>query len=434
MWVIYQLMVGFGVVVMDVLAWLLQNCMSLVQCDVLLKELFGLLFGLVMNMMWLIIGVLDFLFQFYILDDMFVGEIDLMLQYFNVIVNLYDVIFVVCEVLVINFMLWIIGLLWSVLVWMKISDNLIGGELFELFEGVYVDYLVKYVDVYCSYGILIFVLIVQNELGYLLVIYLGMIMFVDMWVWLIGDYFGLVLVICWCFMCILVWDYNWDVLDQLLDVLVDLQVECYVGGVVWYCYVGIFLVQSQVYCVYLSKDVYIIECLGGDWELVRKGELMWFVCDLLLVGICYWVCGVVYWNFVFDEQYGLYFGGCDLCKGVVIIDVQIGVVMCNDEYYVFVYFSCFVLLGVICVGLSEIDKDVNNVVFVNFGDGLVVLVVVNSCDQFSLVLVWQGQVGFVYIMLVQSVVIFVWNFDLFGFWLWCVLCWLDECCVVLLYG
>ena len=422
----YQSMVGFGAAVTDASAWLLQNRMSPTQRDALLKELFGPPPGLAMNMTRLTIGASDFSPQPYTLDDMPAGETDPALQHFNVTANLHDVIPTVREALAINPTLRIIGSPWSAPAWMKTSDNLIGGELLESFESAYANYLVKYVDAYRSLGIPIFALTVQNEPGYSPATYPGMTMSAATRARLIGDYLGPALATRWRPTRILAWDHNWDAPDQPLDVLADPQAERYVGGVAWHCYAGTPSAQSQVHRAYPSKDVYITECSGGDWESAKKGELMWFARDLLLAGIRHWARGVVYWNLALDEQHGPHFGGCDLCKGVVTIDAQTGAVTRNDEYYAFAHFSRFVLPGAIRVGSSETDKDVNNVAFVNPGDGSVVLVVVNSRNQSSPVSVRQGQAGFAYTLPAQSVATFVWNPDPLGSWLRRALRWLDE--------
>jgi glucosylceramidase len=330
------------------------------------------------------------------------------------------------EALAINPTLRIIGSPWSAPAWMKTSDNLIGGELLESFESAYANYLVKYVDAYRSLGIPIFALTVQNEPGYSPATYPGMTMSAATRARLIGDYLGPALATRRRPTRILAWDHNWDAPDQPLDVLADPQAERYVGGVAWHCYAGTPSAQSQVHRAYPSKDVYITECSGGDWESARKGELMWFARDLLLAGIRHWARGVVYWNLALDQQHGPHFGGCDLCKGVVTIDAQTGAVTRNDEYYAFAHFSRFVLPGAIRVGSSETDKDVNNVAFVNPGDGSVVLVVVNSRDRPSAVSVRQGQDGFAYTMPAQSVATFVWNPDPLGSWLRRALRWLGE--------
>jgi glucosylceramidase len=422
----YQSMVGFGAAVTDASAWLIQNRMSPTQRDALLKELFGPPPGLAMNMTRLTIGASDFSPQPYTLDDMPAGETDPTLQHFNVTANLRDVIPTVREALAINPALRIIGSPWSAPAWMKTSDNLIGGELLESFESAYADYLVKYVDVYRSYGIPIFALTVQNEPGYSPATYPGMTMSAATRARLIGQYLGPALAARRHPTRVLGWDHNWDAPDQPLDVLNDPVAARYVDGVAWHCYAGTPAAQGQVRRAFPSKDVYITECSGGDWESAKKGELMWFARDLLLAGIRHWARGVVYWNLALDQQHGPHFGGCDLCKGVVTIDAQTGAITRNDEYYAFAHFSRFVLPGAIRVGSSETDKDVNNVAFVNPDDGSVVLVVVNSHEQASPISVMQGQAGFEYTMPAQSVATFVWNPDPLGTWLRRALRWLGT--------
>ena len=149
----YQSMVGFGAAITDAAAWLLQNRLTGVQREALLRELFGPPPGLNMAMTRLTIGASDFSLKPYTLDDMPTGETDPSLAHFNMTPNLPDVIPTVREALAVNPQLRIIASPWSAPAWMKTSANLISGELLPPFESVYADYLVKYVEAYRGYGI-----------------------------------------------------------------------------------------------------------------------------------------------------------------------------------------------------------------------------------------------------------------------------------------
>jgi glucosylceramidase len=422
----YQSMVGFGAALTDASSWLIQNRMSALQRDALLRELFGPPPGLNMAMTRLTIGASDFSLQPYTLDDLPAGQTDPTLEHFHVTPNLRDVIPTVREVLAVNPQLRIIASPWSAPAWMKTSANLIGGELLPDAESTYADYLVKYVDAYRSQGIPIFALTVQNEPNFVPVTYPGMHVPAQTRARLIGQYLGPALARRSPKTLILGWDHNWDEPDQPISLLADPDVERYMDGIAWHCYRGTPSTQSDVHRAYPKKDAYITECSGGDWESARKGELMWFARDLLMAGIRNWARGVVYWNLALDENYGPHFGGCGNCKGVVTIDSRTGEVSRNDEYYAFAHFSRFVLPGAFRVGSSESDKDINNVAFLNPADGTVVLVVVNSHLDAREVSVIAGKTGFQYTMPASSVATFVWNPDQAASWIRQAVGWLKA--------
>lgn len=413
----YQTMVGFGAAITDSSAWLMQNRMSHVQRNALLRELFGPRPSINMAMTRLTIGASDFSLKHYTLDDMPAGETDPSLSHFNVTPNLQAVIPTVREVLAINPNLRIIASPWSAPAWMKTSANLIGGELLPSDESAYANYLVKYVDTYRGYGIPIFALTVQNEPAFEPATYPGMSMPATTRARFIGQYLGPALARHDPKTRILEWDHNWDEPDQPLTVLADPTAARYIDGVAWHCYRGTPSTQSDVHDAYPKKDVYITECSGGDWASARNGELLLFARDVLLAGIRQWARGVVYWNVALDEQHGPHSGGCGLCKGIVTIDSHTGEVTRNDEYYAFAHFSRFVLPGAVRVGSSETDTKLNNVAFQNPSDGSLVLVVVNSHIDARTISVKEGQTGFQYTMPPQSVATFVWNPDPARVWI-----------------
>lgn len=410
----YQSIVGFGAALTDSSTWLLQNRLNYRQRSALLHELFGPPPNLNMNMTRLTIGASDFSLQQYTLDDLPFGQTDPQLLHFNVASNLRDVIPTVREALSVNPQLRIIASPWSAPAWMKDSQNLIGGALLPQFESTYAAYLVKYLDTLRGYGVPIFALTLQNEPGFVPLTYPSTEFSASVRARIIAQYLGPALANRKPKTLILGWDHNWDEPEQPLSVLADPDAARYIDGIAWHCYSGSPYAQSQVHRAYPRKDTYITECSGGDWESSKNGELLWFTRDLLIAGIRQWARGVVYWNLALDEQHGPHFGGCDACKGVVMIDSRTGEVSRNDEYYAFAHFSRFVLPGAVRVGSSETDKGINNVAFQNVSDGTVVLVMVNSHVDARRVSVTQDQTHFQYTLPPQSVATFVWNPDQSG--------------------
>ena len=405
----YQTIVGFGAALTDSSAWLIQNALSERQRSAFLREMFGPPPNLNLNMTRLTIGSSDFSLQHYTLDDLPVGEVDPQLRYFNVAANLRDVIPTVREALAVNPQLRIIASPWSAPAWMKTSANLIGGELLPQFESTYANYLVKYVDTYRSYGIPIFALTLQNEPNFVPVTYPAMELPAATRARIIAQYLGPALAARSPATRILEWDHNWDTPTQPLSVLGDASAARYIKGVAWHCYAGNPAAQSQVHRAYPDKDAYITECSGGDWASSRNGELMLFARDILLAGLRHWARGVVYWNLALDEHYGPHDGGCQTCKGLVIIDSRSGEVTRNDEYYAFAHFSRFVLPGAVRVESASTTKGIAHIAFRNAHDGSVVLVLVNSNTDAQRVTVQQEHTRFHTVLPPQSVATLVWN-------------------------
>ena len=407
----YQSIVGFGAALTDSSAWLLQNKMDYRQRDAALHDLFGPPPNLNLTMLRLSIGASDFSLRQYTLDDLPAGEVDPQLQHFNVAANLRDVIPTTHEILTIDPQLRIIATPWSAPGWMKSNENLMGGQLLEKFESTYSDYLIKYLDTYRYYGIPIFALTLQNEPGFIPLTYPSMDLPVPTRARIITQYLGPALANRKPRTLILDWDHNWDQPDQPLSMLAHVDAVAYIDGVAWHCYAGSPAAQTQVHRAFPKKDTYLSECSGGDWASSANGELLWFARDLLLAGLRNWARGVVYWNLALDEHHGPHFGGCDACKGVVLIDSRTGDVSRNDEYYAIAHFSQFVLPGAVRVGSSETDKGVDNVAFQNASDGQIVLVIVNSNADTRRVVVMQDETRFQYMLPGQSVATFVWTPD-----------------------
>ena len=407
----YQTMEGFGAAMTDSSAWLLQNKLNALQRAELLHELYGPPPNLDLNMMRLPIGASDFSLELYTMDDMPFGQVDPQLEHFNVAPNKTAIIPTVREVLSIDPDLHIIASSWTAPAWMKDSGNLLGGTLLEQYESAYADYLVKYLDVFRSYGIPIFALTLQNEPNFEPITYPGMRLSADQRARIVAQYLGPKLAKRKSSTRILEWDHNWNHPEQPLSVLSNPDAARYIDGVAWHCYEGNPHAQGTVHKQFPDKSVYITECSGGDWASAANGELIWFSRDLLIAGIRQWARAVVYWNLALDEDHGPHFGGCALCKGIVTIDSSTGAISRNDEYYAIAHFSRFVLPGAVRVNSTATEKGIDNVAFQNMSDGSVVLVMVNSETEVRRVSVAEGKTRFEYAMPPRSVATFVWSPD-----------------------
>lgn len=405
----FQSIVGFGAAMTDASAWLLRHRLGNAQRLAFMSEMFGPPPGLNLNMLRVTIGASDFSLQPYTLDDMPDGQTDPGLDHFNIPAALQDTLPALREALVINPQLHIVASPWSAPAWMKSGDSLIGGTLLPQYEPVYAQYLLRYVDAMSGQGVPIWALTVQNEPGYEPLTYPGMLLPADARARIIGQYLGPALANRQPRTLILDWDHNWDAPEQPLAVLADPDARRYVDGVAWHCYAGSPAAQTRVHRAYPDKDAYLTECSGGDWPSAKNGELLLFARDILLVSLRNWARGAIYWNLALDEKHGPHSGGCDSCKGMVVIDSKTGAIHRNDEYYAFAHFSRFVLPGAVRVWSTDTGPDIHNVAFRNADDGSIVLVVTNGKRQPRRVSVAQGKLSFDYTMPPESVATFTWG-------------------------
>jgi len=405
----FQTITGFGAAMTDSSAWLLDHVLDDDQRFAFLQEMFGPPPGLNLDMTRVSIGASDFSLKQYTLDDMPAGQTDPSLAHFNITADLHDLIPVLRETMEINPQLHIIATPWSAPAWMKSIDALNGGTLQRQYEGVYAQYLEKYVDAMQGQGIPIWALTVQNEPGFEPVTYPGMLLLADARARIIGQYLGPALADRDPRPLILDWDHNWDAPEQPLAVLANADARRYVAGVAWHCYSGDVSAQNRVHHAYPDKDTYLTECSGGDWPSAKGGELLLFARDILLMSLRDWARGAVYWNIALDEKHGPHSGGCSDCKGMVTIDSKTGAIHRNDEYYAFAHYSRFVLPGAVRVWSGDTAKGTHSVAFRNAGDGSIVLVVTNDKRQPSLVSVTQDQLHFECTMPPESVATFTWN-------------------------
>ena len=405
----FQTITGFGAAMTDSSAWLLNHKLDDDQRFAFLQEMFGPPPGLNLDMMRVSIGASDFSLKPYTLDDMPAGQNDPGLAHFNITAEMQDLVPVLHEAMEINPQLHVIATPWSPPAWMKSIDALNGGTLQPQYEGVYAQYLVKYVDAMQGQGIPIWALTVQNEPGFEPVTYPGMLLPAEARARIIGQHLGPALADHDPQPLILDWDHNWDEPGQPLAVLADADARRYVDGVAWHCYAGDVSAQNRVHHAYPDKDTYVTECSGGDWESAKNGELLLFARDILLMSLRDWARGVVYWNLALDERHGPHSGGCSDCKGMVVIDSRTGAIHRNDEYYAFAHYSRFVLPGAVRVWSTDTAKGIYNVAFRNAEDGSIVLVVANGIKQPHRVSVVQDQLYFEYTMPPESVATFTWN-------------------------
>jgi len=179
---------------------------------------------------------------------------------------------------------------------------------------------------------------------------------------------------------ILDWDHNWDHPEMPLGVLKDPVARSYISGVAWHCYEGDVSAQGPVHDAYPSKDAWLTECSGGNWQ-PKYAEVLGWMTDKLIIGASYnWSRGTLLWNLALDPAHGPHTGGCEDCRGVVTIDPSTGTLTRNVEYYVLGHASRFVLPGAYRVAALKRGDGVEAAGFLNADGSRVAILYRKSGD------------------------------------------------------
>jgi len=404
----FQEIQGFGASITDASAFLIQQRMSPVQRESLLRELFGRNPGLGMSFTRLTIGASDFSQSHYSFNDMPRGESDPTLARFSIEPHRASVLPTVKRALAINPQLKVMASPWSAPGWMKSSDSLVKGALKPEAYDAFARYLGRYLAAMHAEGVPIFALTLQNEPHFEPDDYPGMRVDPPGRAALIGGHLGPLLAREHSGTTLFDWDHNWDEPDSPATVLKDPVAARYVSGVAWHCYAGNVAVQAKVHAQFPGKDTWFTECSGGGWATDWAKNLMFFTRTLTIDTTRGWARGVLLWNLALDENSGPHLGGCKDCRGVVTIDSRTGEVTRNVEYYALAHTSRFVRPGARRVQSSETAGELSNVAFRN-PDGSLALVVANgarAAQTFSVRV--KGQ-SFRYTLPGMSVATFAWG-------------------------
>jgi glucosylceramidase len=404
----YQEMIGFGANITDASAWLMQHRMSPAQREALMQELFGPAPGLGFSFTRLTIGASDFSLKHYSLDDVSAGQSDEALAKFSIDPMRAEVLPTLKRAQEINPKLKVMASPWSAPAWMKSNGSLIQGSLRPEAYGAFARYLGKFADAMQAEGFPLYALTLQNEPHFEPKDYPGMRVDPPSRAKLIGEHLGPLLAKRNQPVRILDWDHNWDEPQSPLQVLADKAANPYIAGVAWHCYSGDPSAQSQVHEAYPDKETYFTECAGGEGNAIWRETLPWNVRNLIIGATRHWAKGVLMWNLALDENYGPHLGGCNDCRGVVIIDSKTGAVTRNLDYYALAHASRFVRPGARRIESSSGEGRLETVAFQNADDSSVVLIVLNSAANWRRFSVsFAGQV-FEYSLPGTGVATFVW--------------------------
>jgi glucosylceramidase len=371
----FQTMDGFGFALTGGSAQLLIR-MGAAPRTALLKELFTTGGdGIGVSYLRLSIGASDMNERVYSYDDLPAGETDAEMAKFSLGPDRSDVIPVLKEILAIRPGIKILGSPWSAPAWMKMNNDVKGGELKPEYYGAFAKYFVKYVEAMRAEGIAIDAITVENEP-------LNpkntpsMVMFAKEQDAFIAEDLGPAFEKAGIRTKVLLYDHNSDVPSYPLSILGDPAASKYVDGTAFHLYGGQTSVLTQVHDAYPNKNLYLTE----QSVTARHGQgplgIAEPVRQVMIGATRNWSRTVLLWNLAADPQNGPHTdnGGCTGCSGAITLDGDS--VTKNVAYYVVEHFSQFVPPGSVRVASSEMEQ-LASVAFLT-PEGKVVLVVSNT--------------------------------------------------------
>jgi glucosylceramidase len=401
----FQTMDGFGFALTGGSAQLLIR-MGAAPRTALLKELFTTGGdGIGVSYLRLSIGASDMNERVYSYDDLPAGETDAEMAKFSLGPDRSDVIPVLKEILAIRPGIKILGSPWSAPAWMKMNNDVKGGELKPEYYGAFAKYFVKYVEAMRAEGIAIDAITVENEP-------LNpkntpsMVMFAKEQEAFIAKNLGPAFEKAGIRTKVLLYDHNSDVPSYPLSILGDPAASKYVDGTAFHLYGGQPSVLTQVHDAYPKKNLYLTE----QSVTARRGQgplgIAEPVRQVMIGATRNWSRNVLLWNLAADPQNGPHTdnGGCTGCSGAITLDGDS--VTKNVAYYVVEHFSQFVPPGSVRVASSEMEQ-LASVAFLT-PEGKVVLVVSNTGNfPKPFAVKYQGKV-FQTAMPAESVGTYVW--------------------------
>ncbi|UAL12790.1 glycoside hydrolase family 30 protein [Caulobacter segnis] len=377
----HQTIVGFGAAITDASAWLIQNKLTPVKRDQLLRELYGRgEGGLGFSFTRITIGASDFSLDHYSLDDVPNGAADPKLEHFSLKRPQEYVFPTVRAALKINPDLKVMASPWSAPAWMKTTGSLVKGQLKPEAYPVYADFFARYVKEAAKVGVPTDYLSIQNEPDFEPDNYPGMRWNAKDRARFFGENLAPVFERQKITTKVLDWDHNWDHPEQPTTVLADPRARAFLAGVAWHCYAGDVSAQQPVTEANPDKEIFLTECSGGEWSPKFDDSFSWMVENLIIGATRGGARGVLMWNLALDEKFGPHAGGCGDCRGVLSIDSTSGAITRTQEYYAFGHASRFVKPGATRIGSPAKLGDLRTVAFQN-RDGGRVLIVLNVGTQ-----------------------------------------------------
>jgi glucosylceramidase len=405
----YQSIVGFGGSLTDGAAYDIWNSPSR---DAIMNNLFGAA-GISLSFLRQPIGTSDFSRSFYSLDDS--AAADPALSQFSIAKDQAYIVPLLQKALQLNPRITVMGTPWSAPAWMKTNNSMLGTQgqgLISGDEGVFAQYLTKFVQAYQGQGVPITYLTVANEPAWYPTTYPGMLMAPDQQSKVINS-LGANLTAAGQNTKILAWDDNWDAGNPYIDPVLypdqtyPKQVLAATGantaGVSWHHYEGDPSAQTVVHDLDPSKEVLETEgswTEGTNWASEMTGQGSRTGIDALRN----WSRTVSFWNLALDANGGPKIGNSCGCTAPVTTDGS--AVTYNAEYYILGHFSKFVQPGAVRID-SNVVGSVDNVAFKN-PDHSVALIAQNTDGSAQTFQISYNGASFGYTLPAGAMATFTW--------------------------
>ncbi len=405
----FQTMEGGGASFTDGAAWLINEKLSPVQREEVMRRLFDPKEGIGISFLRNPMGSSDLTRKWYTYDDDESDKTDASLPHFSIDHDRADVLPLTKWARQLNPELTLMMNPWSPPPWMKSSGSLVAGGVLPEYYAHHVNYFVKTIQAYEAAGVHIDYVTLNNEptcctsINYPSV---RMITSDDM-ITMLKNYWFPAFQANHLTTKILLLDFNWNSVALLEPLLQDpaIRNSPYVGGVAWHGYGGDVTVQSTIHDRY-GMDAFLTERAGhAGGSKSQKADFE------MMVGVLRnWGKAIVRWPVATDENFGPHVGGCAGCAGLVTVhtdDAYAGQVDYGIQYYTLGHLTKFVRKGAYRID-STANSDILNVAFKN-PDGSLVLLAYNDTDSPQSFRVRWHKHAFDYTLPVNTSVTFVWQ-------------------------
>ncbi|ORY63855.1 glycoside hydrolase family 30 protein [Pseudomassariella vexata] len=240
--------------------------------------------------------------------------------------------------------LTILGSVWAPPAWMQLDNALTGTTVNNNLDHDYVDayaqYFVKYIKAYTAKGAPINAITIQNEPLNSQSGYPTMYIYADESGSLIKDNVGPALKAAGLKTEVWAYDHNTDV-PSYPQTVIDTASE-YVNTVAWHCYASNnnWTVLTDFHTANPSVRQYQTEC----WT---SSTTSWDQASGFTIGpLQNWAQGSLAWTLGSDTSFGPHLdGGCETCRGLVVVDTSAGTYEFQVDYYMMGQYSKFIPRG-----------------------------------------------------------------------------------------
>ncbi len=327
-----------------------------------------------------------------------------------------NIIAVLKEIIEINPNINIIAVPWSAPAWMKDTGNLLSGSLDEQYEGVFADYLVKFVKEYKKQGINITHLSLVNE-PFVPVLKYPTMRMDGLQAASIIKKLGPKLEKLDHEVKILAWDHNVDNIgDYLYEVYDDAEASKYVSGAAFHGYGGDYTEACMTWSeLYPEKELYMTEITehSGSNDFARN--LAYAAQQVSVSPVNLGSNGGMFWNYVLRSD-GTPTHNGSICYGVMDMDYSDGeyVYSKNSAYYSMAHVSKFAynVNGQEPKALRVESSNDSEIIACALyrADGAIVITACNVLDSYPVTAdIVLGDKSISYTIQPQSIVTFVYN-------------------------